>query len=470
MKYVKGLSLHLNRTHSTTSPSSPSSSPSMDTIVAMCKSCGIREDRVAVLNNLYVEGAALFDRCSGEPLKSGSQASVWIDTTDGSRVLKVFSGLRYNDNVSSRMKNPDTPKIKSLLHEIIGLTLMSESPRVVNTFGWSCRYHVNGAGAGARARYQFAISMERMDGDLFDLLEKDIDVDTKLSCIYESLRGVSELHSKGIVHRDIKPENILVSSFENRYRVVIGDLGCCAIDPADKGGTASGCVRNCFTPYYFPSWLKVITRDNETFNRCTSRYLDIYPLGVLFFLTLDADGGKKYNAFLEGVRQHSACTDVGSLREEIFSLVKTVANEWTAAHKDHKWLRELAAHLVFPFLYPCTAYTDVTDYRIGREDTPFSDIDIDKMSYRCLKSSLTERFGKNLLEGVVREYGPAFGALTPAKKRQTFAKSRGTKRTRSILRPHDDDPRDVEPTLILESTLVRETREPDKFTAVRAQI
>ena len=43
--------------------------------------------------------------------------------------------------------------------------------------------------------------------------------------IYETLKGLSYLHSSGIVHRDIKPENLMLKGVDFSDSIVIGDFG-----------------------------------------------------------------------------------------------------------------------------------------------------------------------------------------------------------------------------------------------------
>ena len=44
--------------------------------------------------------------------------------------------------------------------------------------------------------------------------------------LYEIMKGIHYIHSKGIIHRDIKPENILLASDDiDNFEIKIADLG-----------------------------------------------------------------------------------------------------------------------------------------------------------------------------------------------------------------------------------------------------
>jgi calcium/calmodulin-dependent protein kinase I len=51
------------------------------------------------------------------------------------------------------------------------------------------------------------------------------EMDTRL-IMRQVVRGITYLHSKGVIHRDLKPENILFATYPRAgHRIVIADLG-----------------------------------------------------------------------------------------------------------------------------------------------------------------------------------------------------------------------------------------------------
>lgn len=71
-----------------------------------------------------------------------------------------------------------------------------------------------------------AIVFEFMDLNLYELLEENrqpFSEKISLLLIYQLLRAVKALHSKGIFHRDIKPENCMVK--KDTYELKLADFG-----------------------------------------------------------------------------------------------------------------------------------------------------------------------------------------------------------------------------------------------------
>lgn len=55
-------------------------------------------------------------------------------------------------------------------------------------------------------------------------------------------RGLSYLHSKGVVHRDLKPENVLLAYSPKiaYHRVMLSDFGACAVPHRSRMMTMIG--------------------------------------------------------------------------------------------------------------------------------------------------------------------------------------------------------------------------------------
>jgi tRNA A-37 threonylcarbamoyl transferase component Bud32 len=64
-------------------------------------------------------------------------------------------------------------------------------------------------------------------GDLMSYLERKggLDEPEAAVMIFQLLKALEYLHSRGIVHRDIKPENILLTSWRKGARIVLTDFG-----------------------------------------------------------------------------------------------------------------------------------------------------------------------------------------------------------------------------------------------------
>ncbi|KAG0320343.1 hypothetical protein BGZ97_000262 [Linnemannia gamsii] len=62
---------------------------------------------------------------------------------------------------------------------------------------------------------ELCMVFELMDGNLYQLIKDRngvrLDEETVRSMVFQILRGLQHMHSKGIMHRDMKPENLLVS-------------------------------------------------------------------------------------------------------------------------------------------------------------------------------------------------------------------------------------------------------------------
>ncbi len=80
-------------------------------------------------------------------------------------------------------------------------------------------------------------------GDLFSLVLRynrlaELQIRT---IIWQVLRGVAYVHSKGVAHRDIKPENILCGVTPRvPYRIMLSDFGDSGITGRERMKSAVG--------------------------------------------------------------------------------------------------------------------------------------------------------------------------------------------------------------------------------------
>ena len=104
-------------------------------------------------------------------------------------------------------------------------------------------------------------------------------------------RGLSHLHSQGIVHRDIKLDNILVAEKGNLGSVKIIDMGF-AKKLCLQNGTGSEALHTvCGTPIYIAPELVALSRDaagaiDETWKTGYGTKVDMWSCGVVMFTLL----------------------------------------------------------------------------------------------------------------------------------------------------------------------------------------
>ncbi|KAL4505341.1 hypothetical protein ABPG72_002403 [Tetrahymena utriculariae] len=109
-------------------------------------------------------------------------------------------------------------------------------------------------------------------GELTDLINKNIPKKQIISIIIQLLIGLEELKSLKILHVDIKPQNILYNYENGNYLIKIADFGQ-AKQLQDKGFTIS--LSRCGTPKYTSQ--EVLDQDAQI-----SYKSDIYSLGIVF--------------------------------------------------------------------------------------------------------------------------------------------------------------------------------------------
>jgi serine/threonine protein kinase len=94
-----------------------------------------------------------------------------------------------------------------------------------------------------------AVAMERLHSTLVDCRRKRIQppsVAMLVNVTLDCLRGLSHLHSLGVIHSDVKPSNFAFRLESDRYRVVTFDYGLSQTqdDPPDLAAYRAGMTRN----------------------------------------------------------------------------------------------------------------------------------------------------------------------------------------------------------------------------------
>ncbi len=116
--------------------------------------------------------------------------------------------------------------------------------------------------------------------------------------MYGILRGLQEMHSKGIMHRDLKPENLLFRA-EGDWDCVIADFGL-----AEFSNIETYLFVRCGTPgYVAPEVINIKDMSTKYAPIC-----DLYSLGLIFHILLfgkSAFPGKTYNEVLSQNRAAS---------------------------------------------------------------------------------------------------------------------------------------------------------------------
>lgn len=92
------------------------------------------------------------------------------------------------------------------------------------------------------------------------------------------LKGLHEMHRKGVAHRDLKPDNILIN--EKSFEVVIADLGSAKQIGLNKGGIAYICSRAYRAPELLMGSTIYGTR------------IDLWSLGCILFEMMNETGSR----------------------------------------------------------------------------------------------------------------------------------------------------------------------------------
>ncbi|CCW64400.1 unnamed protein product [Phytomonas sp. EM1] len=123
-----------------------------------------------------------------------------------------------------------------------------------------------------RSSGRLALVFELMDMNLCDLIKsrKDYLPEEQIAFfMYQILKGLEHIHSRGLLHRDVKPENLLINLEDNTLK--IGDFGSARIGHSDSG----------FTEYISTRWYRA--PECLLTNGCYKAKMDIWSAGCVFF-------------------------------------------------------------------------------------------------------------------------------------------------------------------------------------------
>jgi serine/threonine-protein kinase PpkA len=136
------------------------------------------------------------------------------------------------------------------------------------------------------------IAMEHLrGGSLRELIQRGLTPRESLSLLAQAARGLSAIHSRGIVHRDIKPANLML---RDEGVLVLTDFGVAKRLNGAGGQTIHGEILG--TPYY-------LSPEQAQGGEITPR-TDFYSLGVIFFEMLTGQRPFGGTTILEILSQH----------------------------------------------------------------------------------------------------------------------------------------------------------------------
>jgi 3-phosphoinositide dependent protein kinase-1 len=141
------------------------------------------------------------------------------------------------------------------------------------------------------------------------------------------LEAVGEIHTRGIVHRDLKPENVMVSSDNDKIKLIdFGSAKDIVENVASKGNSSTGRVYFAHfmgTPNYMaPECIH---------NKASEMPSDIYSLGCILYNLLVGFppflGGSDYLIFTAGLQKRIAFYSCMFVSEEIELINKMLDHE-----------------------------------------------------------------------------------------------------------------------------------------------
>ncbi|KPJ67312.1 MAG: hypothetical protein AMJ43_05525 [Coxiella sp. DG_40] len=148
----------------------------------------------------------------------------------------------------------------------------------------------------------FCIIMELMEGGtLKEVLDKNINITTRVKYAMDVALALREMHENGVLHRDIKPENVFLTKDKNTAK--LGDFGVSKIVRAGQQQT----MIPIGTPLYMaPELLSKNARE------ATTSASDVYSFGLLLYEVIT--GKVPYNDY-EKQYQIDLAKDKGILPE-----------------------------------------------------------------------------------------------------------------------------------------------------------
>jgi serine/threonine protein kinase len=231
-----------------------------------------------------------------------------------------------------RPRSIDSPSALKRFHREVEAAAQLIHPNIVTAFD------------ADEAEGTHFLVMEYVDGtDLSTLVKLDgpLPVETALSCILQTARGLEYAHSKGIIHRDIKPRNLLL---DRQGKIKILDMGLARVETssgADQADlTGSGQIMGTID-YMAPE--QAVNPKNA------DQRADIYSLGITLWYLLVGRLPFTGETVLEKLIAHreDRIPSLAAARREISRELDAVFQRMVAKKVHHRYptMSELIAEL-----------------------------------------------------------------------------------------------------------------------------